>query len=215
MTDSENSKKAGSNSDGGKGPSDESSDEDNGTPAYIKATKSAQIDVDPEEVDEFSAATEVEDPDDYRELNIDKAPEGWELEYRSPDRLIWLSETSEKYAVELRGPNEVVVHSPPNGESGEDYNPQSKLTERKELGEYEDPSNGLEKAVNWMEEHRIEFEDDLTEFHGIGEKTAEYLCLEHGARTHKDLLQLHEEGILSSVVSSHYHEEIEQQLSEF
>ena len=69
-------------------------------------------------------------------------------------------------------------------------------------------------VVGWMETHPVEFEQDLTEFTGVSERTAEYLLLEHETKNHQQLYELWKESTLEAVVGKQWHDDLDEEMKE-
>ena len=166
------------------------------------------------DIEGFQRASEVEEPPDLLELDVPKEVEGWVLTYETSNRLAW--STPSGYMLTLGGVGlEVSGPLPPEGDPNEDFNPRkTKVRERTLNPEFDEPSEAIGYAVGWMESHSVEFDEPLTEFTGISDRTAEYLLLKHDVRDHQDLYELHKNSILTTIVGPQYHDDLNAEIDE-
>lgn len=165
------------------------------------------------EFEGFQTASEVEEPANLLEFDVPEKVEGWTLINQSSNRLAWA--TPSGYKVTIGGLGlEVSGPLPPVGEMNEDYDPrQTTVQERTLKPEFDDPTEAIGYAVGWMESHPLEFEEDLTEFTGISERTAEYLLFKHEVHSHQHLYELHQNSTLSDIVGPQYLEDLEAEMT--
>ncbi|WP_254808450.1 helix-hairpin-helix domain-containing protein [Natronosalvus amylolyticus] len=168
----------------------------------------------------FQTASEVKDPPDLRKVNVIENVDGWVLERQSRDRIVWLSPSDFSVTItnqSTRDGNgwtfEVSGIQPPKDD--ENHNPRQTKQERRILKDgIETVEEAVGFAIGWMETSSIEFEEDLTEFTGISERTAEYLLLKHDIENHQQLYELYVDRTLHDIVGSQWHGELEEEMKE-
>lgn len=165
----------------------------------------------------FKSGTEVESPPDLTEADVVDEVEGWNIRRHTPDRISWTSPSDYSVvikAVPTRGGDQPRTYEvrgilPPAGE----HNPQqSKKEERVLKAEMDTVEEAVGYAVGWMETHPVKFEQDLTEFTGVSERTAEYLLLEHETKNHQQLYEFWKESTLEAVIGKQWHDELEEEM---
>jgi len=171
------------------------------------------------EIGGFKSGTEVSDPPDLSEVDAVPDVEGWNIHFHTMDRISWV--TPSDYSV-------VVTTQPTKGDSNErtftvhgilppegEHNPQQSKKEERPLKEQiESADEAVGYAIGYMESNPIDFKEDLTEFSGISERTAEYLLLKYDAWSHQDLYELWKGKELKQVVANNYHEELDEEMKE-
>lgn len=181
-----------------------------------KLIESARTDAD---VGGFTTGTEVSDPPDLSEVDAVPDVEGWSIRHRTKDRISWVTPSDYAIAVTTqpsRNPEEestftVTGTLPPKGE----HNPQQTKKERRTLKEgIQSGEEAVGHAVGIMELHPLDFEQDLTVFPGISERTAEYLLFKNGVQNHQGVYGCWRDGELQKIVTTNYHEELEEKINE-
>jgi hypothetical protein len=148
---------------------------------------------------------------DYTDIDVPEEIGEWYLSEQSTTRLIWKSRGG--YGVQVQGKFARVVGLVPSapGEISEDDG-QPKLRQkrllRKKTGEIRE---SIYFAVSWLQNSKINYNYDRSEFPGIGHRTAEYLCLMHDVRAISDLAS--EWSVVEELVSSQYHEELAEEIN--
>lgn len=168
----------------------------------------------------FQSASEVEDPPDLRDVDVIEDVDGWALERQGRDRIVWLSPSDYSVVITNRSERggsgewtfEVNGILPPEGS---DHNPgQTKQESRILKDGIESVDEAVGFATGWMESCSIQFEEDLTEFTGISDRTADYLLLKHGVKNHQQLYELYKDRTLHEIVGSQWHENLEEEMKE-
>lgn len=189
----------------------------------IKEQKAEQIiTISREQVNDvgFQTASEVEDPPDLRDVDTIEDIDGWVLERQSRDRIVWLSPSDYSVVItnqSVRGDKEgwtfkVSGIQPP---TDDEHNPRQTKQESRVLKDGLDSAEeAVGFAVGWMESHPIEFEEDLTEFTGISERTAEYLLLTQDTTNHQQLYELYKDRTLHDIIGSQWHGDLEEEMKE-
>jgi hypothetical protein len=134
---------------------------------------------------EFKTGSEVDDPVDYKEIDLGDPPEQWNKSvYR--DRVVWATE-HRAYTVHLTSPSKVEFREAPSLISEE-------AEERMQQKEYDDVNEALDDIHEWLEKHNPTYEDEVTELSGVGGVTAEYLSVEYDLETRQEASELPEEA---------------------
>lgn len=166
------------------------------------------------ELEGFQKASEVEEPPDLGEYDVPEEVDGWTLIGQSNNRLVW--STPSEYRVTVGGLGlEVGGSLPPEGDIHDDYNPQKTKVQKRSLkSNFDQPVEAIGYAVGWMEANPIIFEEDLTEFVGISERTAEYLRLKHDIHNHQRLYELYQMGVLADIIGPQFLDELRAEMDD-
>jgi len=131
--------------------------------------------------DAFKKGTRIEDPINYTHVELKDTPERWRVEaYKNR---ILFSTLSAAYMCHLTSHKRVEFHEAPS------YYPQE-AEKRLKLKKYGNLQKAISDIYSWMAEHVPDYEKELLDINGIGEKSAEVLAIEHGVETRKDLKRL-------------------------
>ncbi len=137
-------------------------------------------------LDGFSTGSSFGDTGPLADLTPGDSFTGWELVESSSNRIRWVSAGRFNLTISPTpdGSTTVSCNAPDAGRTAwyrKGYSieagPEDELT----------PADALTQAHEWLENHQLEYEDDLAQLPHIGAATKDYLALEYGIASKEDL----------------------------
>lgn len=149
---------------------------------------------------------------DLTKIDVPNERNGWTLTTVEPPRLIWTSPS--EYGIKVELPQASVTGLLPPLQINTD-NGQPSLREHKTLHPGTgDAQEAIDIAVSWLENHPIEVDNAVRDLPGIGDRTADYLALRHGATTFSDVEQEYRHGQLKEIVQERFYDDLEAQFTQ-
>ncbi|ELY35363.1 hypothetical protein [Natronorubrum tibetense] len=137
-------------------------------------------------LDGFSTGSSFGDTGPLADLTPGDSFTGWELVESSSNRIRWVSAGRFNLTISP-APDETTTVSCNAPDAGRtawyrkgysiEAGPEDELT----------PADALTQAHEWLENHQLEYEDDLAQLPHIGAATKDYLALEYGITSKEDL----------------------------
>lgn len=135
---------------------------------------------------------------------------GWELHTAEPSELIWASPSD--YGIKVTLPKGTVSGLLPPDTIDTDSG-QPSLVERITIHPGTgDAQEALDKAIPMLENHPVEVDEGIRDLPGVGDRTADYLAIRHGATTRPEVRREFRSGELREIVQERFHEDLEREL---